>query len=107
MGRQLVSDEHRLRVLHVRPTRHNRSSCGPSLRQQRINEVKLHATNVAGFPTQVATDQGGYLVISGSTSSQPPPKFGAGTLQKAPLKSRVNVLILGARNEGSRRHVGV
>ena len=106
VGEQLVREQHRLRVLHVRHARRGQVPAGVRLGDQRGLQLDEPADDEPGVVTQVQPQVGGYLVVAAAAGAQLAAE-GTEPLEQATLERGVHVLVGHRGPERSLLHRGV
>jgi hypothetical protein len=105
MGQQLMRQQHRLRRLRVRLTRHRGVRMRLRLRDKRIHDVEHAAGDHAHCITQPHPEQRGHLVVPRTAGPQPATDLGPDPLDQSTLERAVHVLIGFGRDEGAGRDI--
>ena len=105
MRGEVVGQQHRLRVLEVRPAGHRRPGMRVGLGEQRLLQVHHHPGHGAGVVAEIQPVQGGDLVVAGPPGPQLPADDEAGPVQQSAFQRGVHVLVVGVRVKLTGRHI--
>jgi hypothetical protein len=107
MCQQMVRNEDRLSVLHVRTTRHHHVADAHSLPDESLSDIKNATGKVTGLLAQVHTDERGNLIVAGASSAELAAQRRSGSLDEATLKCSVDVFVVGRGHKSARSDIGV
>jgi hypothetical protein len=82
-------------------------TCLGRLVDEGLDDVQDEAGDGSGLVAQIPAEQRDDLVVAGPPRAQPAPDVRPGSLQKAALQRRVDVLVGRLGTERAARHVGV
>ena len=94
-----MGEQHRLGVLHVGASGHDRVPGLLALGDQRVDQVEREPRDAAGVAAQPHADQAGDLVVARTPRTQLAAQFVPGDLQQATLQRRGLVLVVLDRRE--------